>query len=199
MDEEKKSGLIALIIVLIVFSSLGIIGYKIINKDKYTYTSPAGDKFKVEKLPIGYTIRTYIVDQPYDLRLRNDPKNITNIEIEPNIRDKILDKQTAYFTLKPNLTSVSVLGALEISNMISRRIGIFNKQTLGATTEFANNATDVITCDDVTDQIAVVWLRIGPETRVFSENDCIIVQGTDEWEIIRAADRLTYQILTIMD
>lgn len=199
MDEEKKSGLIALIIVIVLFGSLGTIAYKIINKDKYTYTSPTGDKFGVKKLPIGWVVRAYINDQPYDLRLRNDPKNVTEIPIEPNIKDKILQRETIFFTLNPNMTSIPVLGATDIVGIISRRIGVFNKQTLGATTEFANNSTAVITCNDVTDKIGVVWLKTGPETKVFSKNDCIIVQGTDEWEIVRASDRLVYQILTIMD
>lgn len=200
MDEEKKSGLIALIIVIILFGSFGVIAYKTANKDKYTYTSPLGDEFWVQKLPIGYSVLTYINEQPYDLRLRNDPKNVTNIPIEPNIRDKVLSKSTIYFTLKPDLNSVPVIGATDIAGIISRKLGIFDKQTLGAATEPSNNTSlDVITCSNVTKDIGVVWLRIGPETKVFYENDCVIVQGTDEWEIIRAADRLTYQILTIMD
>ncbi len=201
MDEEKKSGLIALIIVLILSISIGVIAYKMVNKDKYTYTSPSGEKFKVEKLSMGYSIRSYVGDQPYDIRLRNDPKNLENITIEPNIKNKILSKQTIYFTIDPkeNLTSISTIGAIEISNIINRRLGIFNKETLGATTEFANNFTEVVNCNNITKTIGVIWLRRGPETKVFSEKDCVIVQGTDEWEIVRAADRLSAQILTIMD
>lgn len=201
MDEERKTGLIALIIVILIFGSLGIIAYKIINKDKYTYTSPSGEEFNLEKLPIGYSIKTFVKDQPYDIRLRNDPKSLENVTIEPNIKNKILSKQTIYFTIDPkeNLTSKSTIAAVEISGVISRRIGIFNKETLGATTEFANKETEIINCNNVTKEIGVIWLKIGLETKVSSENDCIIVQGTNEDELIRAADRLTYQILGIMN
>ena len=200
MDEEKKSGLIAVIIVLVVFGSIGVIAYKMVNKDKYTYTSPSGEDFKVEKLSIGYSIRSYVGDQPYDIRLRNDPKNLENITIEPDIKNKILSRQTIYFTIDPkeNLTSISTIGAMEISNIINRRLGIFNKETLGATTEFANNFTEIANCNNITKIIGVIWLKKGPETNVFSEKECVIVQGTDEWEIVRAADRLAAQILTIM-
>jgi hypothetical protein len=40
---------------------------------------------------------------------------------------------------------------------------------------------------------------VGDETKIYLEGNCVIVQGTDEWEIVRAADRLTFGLLGVMD
>ena len=48
------------------------------------------------------------------------------------------------------------------------------------------------TCDDVTDSVRVVDIRRGNETRIYSENGCIIIEGLEDNDMIRAADRLTY-------
>jgi len=201
MDEEKKSGIIAVVIVIVVFGIAGIFIYQSVTEGKYAYTSPVtGEEFKVEKIePVGYAILTHIDNQPYQLKFRYDPKSVENITINTNIKEDLLNKKTVYLTVDPNLSSIPVLGAVEISGIISRKLGIFNKETIGATTEFANNGTAVITCKDVTPEISVIWLKLGPETKVFSENGCLVVQGENEWEIVRASDRLVYQILTIME
>ena len=97
------------------------------------------------------------------------------------------------------MKGTSVIAAVEIANIISRKLGIFNIETIGALTGYVNNATPVITCKNITSKANVVWLRIGLETKVFLEKDCIIIQGTTEEEIARAADRLIYEVLTIVD
>jgi len=201
MDEEKKSGIVALIIVLVVFIASGIYVYKSLNQGKYTYqSSVTGEEFRVEQMsPVGYAVLAHIKDQPYLFKLRYDPKSVENITITKDIKNNILNKKSIYITVDPKSSSVPVIGAIEISEIISRKLGIFNKETVGATTEYANNYTAVATCDNVTDEIGVIWLKLGPETRVFSENGCILVQGENEWEIVRAADRLIYQMLTIME
>ncbi len=195
MNEEKKTGVIALIVVLIIIGALGIAFYKIRYRDNYTYKD-----FKVEKTPTGWAVLAFVNEQPYLLNLRHDPKSIEDIEINKNIREQLLSKPTSYITLKPNLTGKSVIAAVEIANIISRRLGIFNIETIGAITEpIEDNPTPIITCNDITPYQNVIWLRIGKETKVFLENECIIVQGTEEEEITRAADRLIYEVLTIVD
>lgn len=199
MKESKKSTIIAIVIFLIIFSLTSFLILRVVKKDnpnQYTYNN-----FRVFKNPniVGYTIIGYRGDQPYHFKIRNDPRNTENITLSPEIRNLILQKPTVYFTMNPNLTSKSVIAALEISQIISRSLGIYNKETIGAiTSPVENNPTIVITCDNVTKTENVILFKIGDETKVYLENNCIIVQGTDEWEIIRAADRLAYHILEVI-
>ena len=199
MDEEKKTGLIAVIIVLVVFGSIGIVAYKMVNKDKYTYTSPSGEEFWVRKLPIGgYALTININNNLHELNFRNDPKSVKDIPIDKGIRDLILDKNVLYVTVDPELSVNSTMGVNGLFTSL-RSFDLPNFRVDDGTTKFFRNSTKIITCENVTKTTTVLWLRLGQETKVFSEDGCIIVQGTEEWEIVKATDRLTYQLLTLMD
>jgi len=191
--KSDNTTIIAIIIVLLIITSSAFTIYYVRNQDNYTYKD-----FKVEKTPIGWSVLAFVNEQPYLLNLRHDPRSIEDIEIDKNIRKQLLSKPTLYLTVHPNATGNSVIAAVEIANIISRRLGIFNIETIGALTEYVpNNPTPIITCNHITPNKNVLWLRLGPKTKVFLENECIIVQGTTEEEITRAADRLIYEVLTI--
>ena len=44
----------------------------------------------------------------------------------------------------------------------------------------------------------VALLKLGEETKVYLEKDCVILQGETEEDITRAADRFVYHILEVM-
>ena len=189
-----KSTIIAVIIVIIIIVTASFVIYKIRNRDNYNYKD-----FKVQKTSFGWSVLAFVNDQPYLLNLRYDPKSVENITIDKNVRTQLLSKPTAYLTVNPDMKGTSVIAAVEIANIISRKLGIFNIETIGALTEYVNNATPIITCNNITQKVNVIWLRTGLETKVFLEKECIIIQGTTEEEIARAADRLIYEVLTIVD
>ncbi len=154
--------------------------------------------FKTQDI-VGYTIVGYVGNQPYNFKLRNDPINTENITVSGEPRELILSKPTVYLTMEPNLTSKSVIGALEVANIISRNLGIYNRETIGAiTSPIENNPTPVATCNNITRTENVILFQLGNETKVSVDNSCILVQGINEWEIIRASDRLVYDILELM-
>jgi len=192
--KSDNTTILAIIIVMVLIVSSAFTIYYVRNKEGYTYKD-----FKVEKTPTGWSVLAFVNEQPYLLNLRHDPKSIKDIPIEKNVRKQLLSKPTLYLTVHPNMTGNTVIAAIEIANIISRRLGIFNIETIGALTEFVpNNPTPIITCNSITQNKNVLWLRTGPETKVFLENECIIVQGTTEEEITKAADRLIYEVLTIV-
>lgn len=195
MDAESKiAGIIALIVLIFITGGIFFLTNEE-NPDEYVYND-----FRVFKNPtIGYTVVAYVKDQPYHLNLRNDPKNTLNITIDSNVRNLILLKPKTYFTIDPNLNSIPVLGASEMATILGRRLGLYNKEVVGAITSPIVNdtVTLVINCNNVTQQQNVVKLQLGSETKVFLDNNCIIVQGADEWEIVRASDRLIYHVLEV--
>ena len=189
-----KSTVIAVIIVIVIIVTASFVIYNIRHRDNYIYKD-----FKVQKTSFGWSVLAFVNEQPYLLNLRYDPKSVENITIDKNVRKQLLSKPTAYLTVNTDMKGTSVIAAVEIANIISRKLGIFNIETIGALTGYVNNATPVITCNNITPKANVIWLRTGLETKVFLEKECIIIQGTTEEEIARAADRLIYEVLTIVD
>lgn len=164
------------------------------NPNEYNYNS-----FKIQKTPTGWMTWAYKGEQPYQLQLRHDPRTLENITIDEKIGELVLSKPSLATTVDPNLTSRAVLGAIDIANILGRRLGLYGIQVIGATTEYANDGTYVINCSDVQENLNVAVLKLGEETKVYLEDECIIVQGETEEDINRAADRLVYHILEVME
>lgn len=190
MKERTLMILVAVILALAALSPLVIIK----NPNEYTYND-----FKLQKSPTGWVTWAYKGKQPYLLQLRHDPKTLENITIDKEIRDLVLSKPALATTVDPNLTSRAVLGAIDIANILGRRLGLYGIQVIGATTEFANSGTSVIDCSDIQENLNVAVLKLGEETKVYVEDDCIILQGETEEDITRAADRFIYNILEVME
>lgn len=202
MNQERKVTLFVLfLIITLVASGIFIISKEYQgNEEEYVYND-----FRVYKNPtIGYTIVAYKGDQPYTLQLRNDPKNVTDISVDKKIRSLIILKEAIFFTMDPDFNSIPVLGASEMATIFGRRLGIYDKRVFGAITKESSNSTQpsgnlIVDCNNVTQRANIIKLQLGSETKVFLEdNGCIIVQGTDEWEIVRASDRLIYHVLEVI-
>ena len=189
MKERTILIIVGAILVLSAFSPLIFMK----NDNEYTYND-----FKIQKIPTGWATWAYKGEQPYYLQLRHDPKTLENVSIDPIIRELILSKDVLGVTVDPNLTSRSVLGAIDIANILGRRLGLYNVQVIGGTTEFANNGTQVFNCKDVAADINIALLKLGDKTEVYLDNGCIIIEGETEEDITRSADRLIYQVLEVM-
>ncbi len=189
MKERTLLIIVAIVFLLATLSPLVIRK----NPNEYNYND-----FKLQKTPTGWVTWAYKGEQPYLLQLRHDPKNLENISVDKNIRDLVLSKPSLATTIDKNLTSRAVLGAIDIANILGRRLGLYGIQVIGATTEFANEGTDVINCSDVQENMNVAVLRLGEKTEVKLEDRCIIIQGETEEDINRAADRFVYNILEVM-
>jgi hypothetical protein len=201
MNSERKITIFILLLML----SLAAVGTLIISKNyegddnEYIF-----NEFRVIKNPtIGYTVVAYKGEQPYTLQLRNDPRNVTDISIDSQIRTLIMLKEAIFFTIDPDFNSIPVLGASEMANILGRRLGLYDKRVFGAITKEPENSTNsgniIIDCGNVTRKANVVRLQLGDETKVFvKENGCIIVQGKDVWDIVRASDRLIYHVLEVI-
>ena len=189
----KERTIIIIAAIILALSALSPLIFFNDNPNEYNYNS-----FKLQKSPTGWVTWAYKGEQPYQLQLRHDPKTLENISIDKNIKELVLSKPALATTIDPNMTSRAVLGAIDIANILGRRLGLYGIQVIGATTEFANNGTYVIDCRDVQENMNVAVLQLGNETKVYLEDDCIILQGETEEDINRAADRFVYNILEVM-
>jgi hypothetical protein len=189
----KERTVIIIVAIILGLASLSPLVF-IKDKNEYNYND-----FKIQRSPTGWVTWAYKGEQPYLLQLRHDPRTLENVTITPDIKDLVLSKPALATTVGLNLTSRAALGAIDIANILGRRLGLIGIQVIGATTEFANEQTYIIDCTDVQEDLNVAWLKLGDKTSVHLEEDCIILEGETEEDITRAADRFVYHILDIMD
>jgi len=132
----------------------------------------------------------------YQVPLHFGPKDLENISIKGKLDDRF-QKGDVYLTFNP-LTSDDFLGVAigEISQSVSRAIG---RKPIGAcdrneTTSCQNRP--IINCTN-TDQ-AVIFFSQEPGPEIELKGNCLIIKG-QEYDIVKAADRVLMQWYKIMD
>ncbi|HLD16073.1 MAG TPA: hypothetical protein VJB94_05905 [Candidatus Nanoarchaeia archaeon] len=153
--------------------------------------------FKVEKTIEGYKLGLYLnnAKDPVYLRIREDPREIDNISIGSNVKNDILSKKQIYTVIDPeeNLTGVTTLAALELDKVIDNPF-LFNIPLNSAFVKDFKNYP-VKNCQDVDETIGIIWLRLGEETKVYSENGCVFVEADKEENLVKAANKLDLVLL----
>lgn len=142
-------------------------------------------------------------DKLHNIEMRNSPFETEKIPIQMSVKPRILNADKIYLTVDPNMTGKTVVGMIEVGRIIGDKNDIFNIPAQSAITfkpEDYDGETPIVDCENSTDSVAVMWFKTGPQNMVFADKryrNCIIVQGTDEMEIIKSADRLVYYLLGI--
>tara|TARA_Y100000310_G_C20683607_1_gene817600 strand:+ start:1070 stop:1678 length:609 start_codon:yes stop_codon:yes gene_type:complete len=199
----KENNMWVIIVLLILVAVAGIVYFVDFEPEypkDYQYSNGMAT-FDVEVLSdtdtnIHFTLGSY--NQPYILNLRNDPASLEDISVSGNLYTRILNSEGVFITIDPytNLTATTAIAALEIDGVVDNEL-LYNKTVASAmTSEYEDYP--VITCDMANSDYSVIYLVLGDETAVYSDNYCIVVEGTDEDELIRAADRLVLHLLQIM-
>ena len=188
----SKINKILIVLVIIALVSLPIFIY-MQKSNTFTY-----NEYKFSKNSAnGYDIEIFFKNDPspHYINVRYNPKELERIPVETDLKSKLL-KNEVYVTLDKNLTSTSVIAVAEISKIIGNQY-LFNIPTKGALT-YDTGKNLFKTCDDATFQTGIILLKLADETKITSDKKCVIVQGTNEDEIIRAATKLNLILLSIM-
>jgi len=195
---ENKKKILAIIVIFLVAAGLFAYFYKSSREPKsFSYNG-----FKVyEVLKDSFNIEVFFANdpEPHYLSTRYNPKDLEYIEIEGDkIREDVL-KNEIFIIMDPshpNLTTKSVVALVEISKVTSNKF-LFNIPTTGAFTEKRGD-NPVKYCKDVTKKTAIIWLKLSNQTRIYSDDGCVMVEGTDEDELIKAGTKLTLKLLGVM-
>lgn len=211
-EDENRNIKALLYVITFLILITGVIfflfGENSIFGDKYTYENKnTGDKFSFKKEKIDenlvlHTLTAYSIYQrtghKYDISFRNDPKELEALSID-DVRKNILGKERLYITLDPNYKGKAVVASVELARILGQaEWGVFKIPTSAATIEKTNTTYPVVTCKDVSSRVGVIWLRLGNTTSVTSYKGCVIVEGTDYDNLIKAADKLAYYLLGVM-
>lgn len=120
-------------------------------------------------------------------------QNSNNDSTAPNL---IMDANLIYITTDPNYPASVILGGVEISKILGN---IYKKQVKSALTKPDNRTNaPVKTCDDIGPGIRIIHLKLGNETRIYSDNGCVVVEGVTPLDVVKASEKLTFELLKIM-
>lgn len=129
---------------------------------------------------------------------RYSPLEVENIFIDNNSKQNIL-KNKLYITLSGNLSSISVLAFIDLGQITGTKHHILNIPTFPALADKDNGNVPLITCDNTTNETGVIYLKLGNKTKIYSKNNgCVVVQGTNEVNILKATYRLIFELLEVI-
>jgi len=185
--------LIMIIGLLILFFSIKYFYHPTPAEESYVYNG-----FKFTKVSSLWLTEIQLDNTLFRITTRYSPNELEHINVEPGVYEKIVGSKEIYFTVSGNLSSVSVLAITELGRIIGTRYGLLNIPSQAALTESDDNETLVKTCKDAVNGTGVIWFKLGNTTSAYSDQNCIIIQGTEEWDIVKAADRVTFGLLGIM-
>jgi hypothetical protein len=210
---RKVNYLFYILIFLLIFAVIFIV--KAYFNTHYIYTGPSGefnfDVIRVADIKV-HLVHVFLTkagkEYEYRLTFRNGPKKLEdiNIEIADSVAETIV-RDTIYLTQDPELPNLtngkSTIAMIELGRIVGTAYySIYKRPTISSVTRESEEGKGlgipVIDCGNVTNKISVVKFRLGDKTRVYEKDGCVIVQGENGDELIRAADRLTLTLLGVM-
>jgi hypothetical protein len=127
-----------------------------------------------------------------------NPKVLENINVSPVIRDRILSSKYVIVTFE-----TSDRFTMNYFDRARYDLGsaLYNKG-INAASGIANISDDynlpIITCANSTQQIPVIYMFKGNKTEIRMEDNCIILECSENYEILALKDRLLYSVLGVM-
>ena len=200
-SSHKKKGLKPIEVQIIwLFVILGLVLLSFLVSYQYFKPSSSfkyGD-FTVFKSQIkGIDVNFYLIplqvkgSKATNIVLRTDPRETSDLNF--SLDDSSLGGiSKVWLTTDPDYDSYAVIA--------SKEIGAFT-QIIGLSTSYALTKDKVegfplMTCANATKELRVIDLRITNSTSVYSEGDCIVVEGADYPQLIAASDKLVLEWLS---
>lgn len=197
-------GLIVLVILVIVFYNIG----RNLGSEKYNYHGKNGeffiDKETISNTDIFYT-HVFVNGQEYIYPFRNHPEDLEGVYLGEDLQSKLnRPKGTRFlyvtrdFELSENTKNQDVIAAAGFEQILGTgKVGLYRINLLNTyTTKYRDDIPKVI-CSNVDDGVAVIYLRLASETKVYSEGDCIVIQGEDAEDLIKAGEKFGYYLLGV--
>lgn len=182
----SKKNMVSLFIIIIMVSS--VMGF-IWGRDSTDTQRYNGYKFLLKN-------NRWIlnVDKNKELSFNYLPQEVENINLSQDIVNSLSDKIEIDLTydIDDDFAQTIAIAQQEMANNLNN-IYIRN----GLTNETSYNIP-IITCTNATEQIPVIYIQKSNQTSLSFDNNCIIIEAQNEFDISRIIDRIIYTILGIM-
>ncbi len=207
-NSTNKTGFLIFLIVLIGLVILGLIIYWFsffLNQDNY---QGKNGEYKIGASEVGnitfYEINVFFDDINYIYSFRNHPKDLEDIYLEPNINLKLNRPKgtervfvTRELDLGDRTSGKSVLAVAAFEQILTGDAAIYNVNVTNTYTSFVRELYPVITCNNVTDTRSVIYLKIGDENKIYSEGDCVVIQGRGADGLVMTSEKFAYHLLGV--
>ena len=188
--EKKRWGLILFIVFIMIGTSFSFIFFGF---------APVSDKVKHNK----YTF-TYVPNQNIWIAKINEkeaafsflPTDVESVFLFDDSIKRLQNKFEIDVTYDLNSTYKEAIAlAQHQMGLTLATYNIFVRK--GFTTNNTFNLP-VITCNDATSNVPVIYFRYGNATNIHTENNCIIAEASTNADFIKVKDRLLYGILEVI-
>ncbi len=214
MNRRKIELLIAWIVIFAVIISFFVIRAR--SSHSFTYQGKNAEyKFDVQQIGVVTFYRPHVVfnGKEYVYAFRNKPQDLKDISLEEGLENKLnrpKGLQDLYVTKDVNLTtltsgSVSVIVAPMITILGKTDAGLYQIRVTSAYTSFhaGEPIAPVVDCSTVNlnakvnKTIGVVLVKLGNENKVYSDGDCIVVEGKDTDGLVKSAEKFAYNLIGV--
>ena len=208
MTKKNSSLIIIVIIVVLILLGLGFYWFKFyLNNGYYNYKGLNGE-FKITKSKVGevnfYHTSVFVNEQEYIYSFRNHPQDLENIPLESGLISKLNRPKgvkgiyvTQDVDLANKTNSDSVLGINAFEQVLTGDSSLYNLRVGNTyTTNFSKEYLP-ITCNNVSTNFAVIYVKVGEESKIYSQGNCIVIEGRGVNGIVRAGEKFAYSLLGV--
>ncbi len=154
-----------------------------------------------------YNVEVIADGKKYIHIFKKYPTDLLELNYEKNLREKILyqddgisKKEKIYLSFNPNMEGADLLASGTLVQILgTSNAGIYKIPVVLSFSEENDNLDFPLkTCEDATSEIGVIELRYG-EPKLYSEGECVIIQGNTREDFINMNDLLSYIILGVIE
>lgn len=215
-DKKKINTMLFVLLGLFIIAVVIIVADPTQKPNQFVYNGFVVSRFRIPSAPdvVFHSVDLSVGNKLYNVPFRNNPQDLEDIRVtgldgiawlteveESNNYDILADN--VFITFDPTQLDGSdtiIAGGTLVRAFGSGQGGIYHKQVSGAFTKAINgSSTQVVTCDDASQEQGVVMLRLGEEDRVYTINDCILVEGITYDGLIMSSEKLLLTLLGVVN
>jgi len=124
------------------------------------------------------------------------PTEVEQIELSQDIKNALINKPEIDTTSEVNDTFSEEIALAQYNMPLA--LNSFNIYTRSGFTTTNKFNLPVITCEDSTQAVPIIFFKQSNQTKITLENNCIIAEARNNIDILRIKDRIIYTLLGII-
>lgn len=188
-DNKKFGALMAVFIAVLMIGS--IVGFMWQGDDESNLNY--GDyKFKI----VGSKITTEINDVNYFFDYH--PTDLISLNTSEDAKKSLIESEMVYLTFNPESKGITGIESTRFDltqEFVKTGKIILNGQTQKS--DVYNHP--IITCENATEFVPVIYLKEGEETQIYMEGNCIVAEAEFEQAFLALKDKMMYTILGVLE